>query len=130
MTRDIEIQKYKEEGVQWLVGQLDKRLGRKHELAFMHGGLWLTFPHPQAEPVTIEFFDLPDWGEMELNDRALLIELFQVMYLQIVDHDEYQIQRGKFLRALRGRNTQLSASNIRALLQVSSEQGRLADSGS
>ena len=63
----------------------DKRLRRKYESFFALGGLWLTFLHPQAEPATIEFPDLPGWAELSLDDRALLIEVLQVVYLQIVD---------------------------------------------
>ena len=95
----------------------DKRLRRRCESPFVLGGLWPTFLHPQAEPATIEFPDLPDWGELSLNDRALLIEVFQVVYLQIIDHDDLQRQRAGVLHGLHGRKTQLSAKKLGALLR-------------
>jgi len=96
----------------------DKRLRRRCESPFMLGGLWTTFLHPQAEPAAIEFPDLPGWEELNLNDRALLIEVLQVVYLQIIDHDDLERQRAGVLHGLRGRKTQLSAKKLSALLRV------------
>lgn len=96
----------------------DPKLRRKYESVFVRGGLWLTFLHHQAEIVTIEFPDLPGWEELSLDDRALLIEVFQVLYLQITDHEDGPRQRGEVLFGLRGRKTQLSAKKLKALLWV------------
>lgn len=104
----------------------DPRLRRRYESVFVEGGLWLTFLHPQAELATIEFPDLPGWEELSLDDRALLIEVLQVVYLQIIDHEDVQRLRGGVLHGLRGRNTQLSAKRLRALLwgiSLASNQG-------
>jgi len=121
MSDEVEVQKNEvEEEDQWLVSQADPRLRRKKENSFTPRGLWVTFPHPQAEPITIEFPDLPDWEEMSLDDRALLIEIFQVVYLQTIDHDDSDQRRAEVLYALRDRNTQLSAKKLRALLRASS----------